>query len=55
MVRSRSETSKRKDRVAHIRFSPTEFDALKAALCSAPVLILPDPTKPFVLNCDSCA
>jgi len=31
------------------------FDQLKAALCSAPVLILPDPTKPFVLNCDSCA
>jgi transposase InsO family protein len=31
------------------------FESLKAALCSAPVLILPDPTKPFVLNCDSCA
>jgi transposase InsO family protein len=30
------------------------FDQLKAALCSAPVLILPDPSKPFVLNCDSC-
>lgn len=30
------------------------FDQLKAVLCSAPVLILPDPTKPFVLNCDSC-
>ena len=30
------------------------FDELKGALCSAPVLILPDPTKPFVLNCDSC-
>ena len=31
------------------------FDGLKAALCSAPVLVLPDPSKPFVLNCDSCA
>ncbi|RYE96002.1 MAG: hypothetical protein EOO78_22355, partial [Oxalobacteraceae bacterium] len=31
------------------------FAQLKAALCSAPVLILPDPSKPFVLNCDSCA
>ena len=30
------------------------FDQLKAALCSAPVLILPDPSKPFVLHCDSC-
>ena len=30
------------------------FDHLKTALCSAPVLILPDPSKPFVLNCDSC-
>ena len=33
----------------------TSFESLKAALCSAPVLILPDPSKPFVLNCDSCA
>jgi hypothetical protein len=30
------------------------FAALKAALCSAPVLVLPDPTLPFVLNCDAC-
>ena len=30
------------------------YSPITAALCSAPVLILPDPTKPFVLNCDSC-
>jgi hypothetical protein len=30
------------------------FDALKAALCSPPVLLVPDPNKPFVLNCDAC-
>jgi hypothetical protein len=30
------------------------FDALKAALCSAPVLLIPDPTKPYTLNCDAC-
>jgi RNase H-like domain found in reverse transcriptase/Reverse transcriptase (RNA-dependent DNA polymerase)/Integrase zinc binding domain len=30
------------------------FDRLKAALCSAPVLIIPDQTKPFLLNCDAC-
>jgi transposase InsO family protein len=30
------------------------MDALKAALCSAPVLIIPDPSKPFTLNCDAC-
>ena len=30
------------------------FDALKAALCSPPVLLMPDQSKPFVLNCDAC-
>ena len=35
MVRSISEASKRKDRVAHIRFSPAEFDALEAAARAA--------------------
>ena len=30
------------------------FDALKAALCSAPVLLTPDPSKPYTLNCDAC-
>ena len=30
------------------------FDALKAALCSPPVLLVPDQSKPFVLNCDAC-
>lgn len=30
------------------------FDSLKAALCSAPVLLIPDPAKPFTLNCDAC-
>ncbi|MDD2978257.1 reverse transcriptase domain-containing protein, partial [Aquabacterium sp.] len=30
------------------------FEALKAALCSPPVLMVPDQTKPFVLNCDAC-
>jgi len=30
------------------------FDALKAALCSAPVLLLPDPSLPYTLNCDAC-
>jgi hypothetical protein len=30
------------------------FDALKAALCSPPVLRVADQSKPFVLNCDAC-
>ena len=30
------------------------FDALKAALCIPPVLLVPDQNKPFVLNCDAC-
>jgi hypothetical protein len=30
------------------------FDALKAALCSPPVLLVPDQSKPFVLNTDAC-
>ena len=30
------------------------FEALKAALCSPPVLLVPDQSKPFVLNCDAC-
>jgi hypothetical protein len=30
------------------------FDAIKAALCSSPVLIIPDQSKQFVLNCDAC-
>ena len=30
------------------------FDELKAALCSPPVLLVPDSTRPFVLNCDAC-
>ena len=29
------------------------FAALKRALCSAPVLLIPDPTKPYTLNCDA--
>lgn len=35
MVRSMSEAAKRKDRVAHIRFSPAEYDALEAAANTA--------------------
>jgi transposase InsO family protein len=30
------------------------FDALKRALCSAPVLLIPDPELPFTLACDAC-
>lgn len=30
------------------------FDALKQALSTAPVLVIADPTKPYVLNCDAC-
>jgi hypothetical protein len=30
------------------------LDALKAALCSAPVLLIPDPSKAYTLNCDAC-
>lgn len=30
------------------------FAALKAALCAAPVLIIPDPSLPYTLNCDAC-
>jgi transposase InsO family protein len=29
------------------------FQALKDILCSAPILLLPDPKLPFVLNCDA--
>ncbi len=35
MAGNRSETSKRKDRVAHIRFSPAEFEALEVAASAA--------------------
>jgi hypothetical protein len=35
MARSISEVSKRKAKVAHIRFSPAEFDALEAAASAA--------------------
>jgi len=35
MAGRRSEASKRKDRVAHIRFSPIEFDALETAAAAA--------------------
>ena len=35
MARSISEVSKRKEKVAHIRFSPAEFDALEAAARAA--------------------
>lgn len=35
MAGSRSETSKRKDRVAHVRFSPAEFEALEVAASAA--------------------
>ena len=30
------------------------FEALKAALCAPPVLLVPDQSKPFVLNTDAC-
>ena len=30
------------------------FTALKQALCSAPVLLIPDPALPYTLNCDAC-
>lgn len=30
------------------------FAELKATLCSPPVLLVPDQSKPFVLNCDAC-
>ena len=30
------------------------FDELKAALCSAPVLLIPNPDLPFTLNVDAC-
>jgi hypothetical protein len=32
----------------------TAFVALKAALCSAPVLIIANPALPYTLNCDAC-
>lgn len=35
MARSISEASKRKEKVAHIRFSPAEFEALEAAASEA--------------------
>ena len=30
------------------------FEGLKAAISKAPVLIIPDPTKPYVVSCDAC-
>ena len=30
------------------------FKLLKEALCSAPVLLIPDPSRPYTLNCDAC-
>ena len=30
------------------------FAALKHALCTAPVLLIPDPSLPYTLNCDAC-
>ena len=30
------------------------FRELKQALCEAPVLVIPDPSKPYTLNCDAC-
>ena len=30
------------------------FEALKASLCSAPVLLIPDPSLPYTLNTDAC-
>ena len=30
------------------------FEELKSALCNAPVLLIPDPSKPYTLNCDAC-
>ncbi|SMH26550.1 plasmid mobilization protein [Mesorhizobium australicum] len=39
MARSNSEASKRKDKVAHIRFSPAEYDALEAAACAAGITV----------------
>jgi hypothetical protein len=39
MARNISEVSKRKDRVAHIRFSLTEFDALEAAADAADMTV----------------
>ena len=30
------------------------FEALKKALSSTPVLLIPDPSKPYTLNCDAC-
>ena len=32
----------------------TAFAALKAALSSAPVLLIPNPDLPYTLNCDAC-
>ena len=31
------------------------FQGLKEALCTAPVLLIPDPALPYTLNCDACA
>ena len=30
------------------------FNALKRSLCAAPVLLIPDPSLPYTLNCDAC-
>ena len=45
-----------KDKVAFAWSAAAQsaFDALKRALCSAPVLLIADPTKPYTLNTDAC-
>lgn len=30
------------------------FESLKQALCETPVLLTPDPDRPYTLNCDAC-
>ncbi len=44
------------DKKGHVSWGPAQqsaFDAIKAALTSAPILTAPDPAQPFTLRCDA--
>ena len=49
-----TELTKEKVQFTWGRDQQQSFEALKRALCSTPILLIPDPSLSFVLNCDAC-